>query len=142
MAWANDSRTLFYVVLDEARRPCRLYRHRLGANPADDALVHFEADESFFLDIDRTRSRRFLLLEIASHSTSRGAVRSAPTGRRASSASSSRGAPASSTRVSHHGDRFFITTNDGAPNFRLVSAPVASPVARALDRRCCPTGPR
>ena len=34
VVWANDSRTLFYVVLDEARRPCRLYRHRLGDNPA------------------------------------------------------------------------------------------------------------
>ena len=29
--------------------------------------------------------------------------------------------------VSHHGDRFFITTNDEAPNFRLVSAPVVDP---------------
>ena len=29
--------------------------------------------------------------------------------------------------MSHHGDRFFITTNDGAPNFRLVSAPVTDP---------------
>ena len=56
VAWANDSRTLFYVVLDEARRPCRLYRHRLGRQPVDDALVHFEADESFFLDVGRTRS--------------------------------------------------------------------------------------
>jgi oligopeptidase B len=29
--------------------------------------------------------------------------------------------------VTHHGDRFFITTNDTAPNFRLVQAPVATP---------------
>ena len=69
-AWANDSKTLFYTVLDRARRPCRLYRHVVGASPSTDALVYFESDESFYLDISRTRSRRYLLLDIASHSTS------------------------------------------------------------------------
>ena len=39
VAWANDSRTLFYVVLDQARRPCRLYRHVVDSDPAPDALV-------------------------------------------------------------------------------------------------------
>jgi oligopeptidase B len=29
--------------------------------------------------------------------------------------------------LTHHGDRFYIVTNDGAPNFRLVSAPVDRP---------------
>src|SRR5438094_241831 len=33
VAWANDSQTLFYIILDDARRPCRLFRHRLGDNP-------------------------------------------------------------------------------------------------------------
>ena len=29
--------------------------------------------------------------------------------------------------VTHHAERFFITTNDAAPNFRLVQAPVSNP---------------
>ena len=29
--------------------------------------------------------------------------------------------------VDHHGDRFFIVTNDGARNFKLVQTPIASP---------------
>ncbi len=44
VAWANDSRTLFYTVLDQARRPCRLYRHVVGQESAEDALVYFEPD--------------------------------------------------------------------------------------------------
>ena len=64
MAWANDSRNLFYTVLDHARRPCRLYRHLVGTNPAADPLVYFEADESFFLDVSEARSRRYLLLDL------------------------------------------------------------------------------
>ena len=39
VAWANDNRTLFYVVLDRARRPCSLFRHTLGTEPASDHLV-------------------------------------------------------------------------------------------------------
>ena len=133
LAWANDSRTLFYVVLDEARRPCRLHRHVLGANPAEDALVHFEADESFFLDIHRTRSQEWLLVELASHSTSEVRFASADRPTEPFRTIEPRRAGIEYT-VSHHGDRFFIATNDGAPNFRLVSAPVADPSPRQLDR--------
>ena len=126
VAWANDSRTLFYVVLDEARRPCRLYRHVLGANPAEDVLVHFEPDESFFLDIGRTRSNAWLLLELASHSTSEVRFVSADRPEEPFRTIEPRRAGVEYT-VSHHDDRFFITTNDSAPNFRLVSAPVSDP---------------
>ena len=89
-------------------------------------LVYFEPDEAFFLDIHRTRSRRYLVLELASHSTSEARYLSAddPTGdfrvvepRRAGIEYS----------VTHHGDRFYIATNDGATNFRLVAAPVSNP---------------
>jgi oligopeptidase B len=126
LAWANDSRTLFYVVLDEARRPCRLQRHLLGCNPAEDALVHFEADESFFIDIGRTRSNAFMMLDIASHSTSEVRYASADRPEEPFRVIEPRRAGIEYT-VTHHDDRFFITTNDGAPNFRLVSAPVTEP---------------
>jgi len=126
VAWANDSRTLFYVVLDEARRPCRLYRHTLGDNPSADALVHDETDEAFFVDVGRTRSNAYLLLEIASHSTSEVRYASADRPEQPFRTVAPRRAGVEYS-VSHHGDRFLITTNDGAPNFRLVSAPVSDP---------------
>ena len=126
VAWANDSRTLFYTVLDRARRPCRLYRHVVGTSPSSDKLVYFEADESFFLDVNRTRSRRYLLLDIASHSTSEVRFLDAdhPDGEFRVVQPREHGIEYS---VAHHGNRFFITTNDGASNFRLVQAPVESP---------------
>jgi oligopeptidase B len=126
VTWANDSRTLFYTLLDHARRPCRLYRHLVGTSPTSDVLVYFEPDESFFLDINRTRSRRYLLLDIASHSTSEVRFLDAdqPDGVFQVVQPRESGIEYS---VEHHDERFFITTNDGAPNFRLVQAPVASP---------------
>ena len=125
-AWANDSRTLFYIVLDDARRPSRLFRHLAGSNPVDDVLVHFEPDDAFFLDISRSRSGRFMVLDLGSHSTSEVRYASADH-------------PGETFRVveprrhgieydiAHHGNRFYIVTNDDAENFRLVSAPVSDP---------------
>jgi oligopeptidase B len=126
VAWANDSRTLFYTVLDEAHRPCRLYRHTLGTNPAEDVLVYFEPDASFFLEVSRTRSRRYLLLDISSHSTSEVRFVSADQPEDPFSVVQPRSAGIEYT-VTHHGNRFYITTNDSAPNFRLVQVPVATP---------------
>jgi oligopeptidase B len=126
IAWANDSRTLFYTLLDEAHRPSRLYRHTVGTNPSADVLVYFEPDPSFFLDISRTRSRAYLLLDISSHSTSEVRFVSADRPEDPFVVVQPR-APGIEYTVSHHSDRFFITTNDAAPNFRLVQAPVDTP---------------
>ncbi len=126
VAWANDSRTLFHILLDPSRRPCRLRRHRAGENPVGDAEVYFEADESFFLDIGRSRSRRWLLLDITSHSTSEVRVLDADALEGAFRVIEPRRSGVEYS-LTHHGDRFYIVTNDEAPNFRLVSAPVDSP---------------
>jgi oligopeptidase B len=126
VTWANDSRTLFYTLLDHAHRPCRLYRHTVGASPTTDVLVYFEPDESFFLDINRTRSRRYLLLDITSHSTSEVRFLDADEPEGAFCVVQPREAGVEYS-LEHHDERFFITTNDSAPNFRLVQTPVASP---------------
>jgi oligopeptidase B len=125
-AWANDSRTLFYILLDEVRRPSRLFRHVVGTNPTEDPLVHHEPDDAFFLDIQRTRSRRFLVLELASHSTSEARYLSADEPAGEFRVVEPRRAGIEYT-VTHHGERFYIVTNDAAANFRLVAAPVSSP---------------
>ena len=49
VAWAEDSATLFYVQENDAKRPDRLFRHRLGEKR--DALVWEEKDELFNLDV-------------------------------------------------------------------------------------------
>jgi oligopeptidase B len=126
IAWANDGRTLFYATLDEARRPCRLHRHVLGTNSSEDVLVYHEADASFYLDISRTRSRQYLILDLSSHSTTEVRFLSADRPTEPFRIVQPRSAGIEYA-VTHHGDRFFITTNDGAPNFRLVEAPVESP---------------
>ncbi|MBA2626587.1 MAG: S9 family peptidase, partial [Gemmatimonadales bacterium] len=124
--WAADGRTLFYTTMDDTRRPYRLHRHRLGTDPADDALVYEERDGSVLLSLSKTRSRAFLLVDLSSHSSSE--VRYLPAAEPEAELSLiAPREPDVEYVVEHHGDRFFIITNDSAPNFRLVEAPVAAP---------------
>ncbi|HEX5387382.1 MAG TPA: S9 family peptidase [Gemmatimonadales bacterium] len=126
VAWANDNRTLFYTVLDDARRPAALWRHRLGSDPALDVLMYHEPDEAFFVDVSRSRSREWLFLEIESHTTSevRALRADQPEGAFRPVEPRAHGVE---YNVAHRGDRFYIVTNDGAENFRLVTAPVSDP---------------
>ena len=124
--WANDSRTLFYCALDGSRRPYRLYRHEAGTSQQHDVLVYIEPDASFYMEISRTRGGDFLLLDLSSHTTSEVWFTPAEQPTQPFRLIQPR-RPGIEYSVTHHGDRFFIITNDAAPNFRLVQAPVAHP---------------
>jgi oligopeptidase B len=141
-AWAADNRALFYTVEDETtKRSHRLYRHIVGSGEAD-ALIYEEADERFRLDIERTRSGAFLLLTIASHTTTevRFLAASQPLGEFRVIAPRE---AEHEYHVDHHpnpltrenrganpfdtGGYFLIRTNSGGRTFRLASVPVADP---------------
>jgi len=126
VVWANDNRTLFYNTLDAAKRPYKLYRHTLGADPAGDALIYHETDESFFLSISKTRSKAYLVLNLNSATTSERHILKAddPTG--SFRLVQPRQHPLEYD-LDHHGDHFYIVANDQAKNFRLVVAPVDNP---------------
>jgi oligopeptidase B len=133
-AWAADNRTLFYTVEDETtKRSYRLYRHVLGAT-APDTLLYEEPDERFRIDVERTRSGAFLLLTIASHTTSE--VRFLPATQ--PNADFRLIAPREDNHeyyADHHpgspgetsGGIFYIRTNSGGRTFRLVTAAVEEP---------------
>ena len=55
-AWAADNTTLFYVTKDKLDRPDKVWRHVIGSDPDDDALVYHEQDESFYVGISLSRS--------------------------------------------------------------------------------------
>jgi len=125
--WAADNRTVFYNILDEARRPYKVMRHTLGEDPSKDVEVYHETDERFEVDIDRTRDRAYLLLDSHSHTTSETRFLPAgqPTGEFVPIVERVQGVEMD---VTHHAGRWYIRTSDGAPNFRLVSAPVGNSV--------------
>jgi len=128
LEWASDNCTVFYNVLDAARRPHKVFRHMLGRTEQgadNDVEVYHETDERFEVDVDHTRDRAFLLLNIHSHTTSE--TRALPAGE-----PEGEFVPVVERiqdvemDVAHHAGRWYIRTSDGAPNFRLVSAPVGN----------------
>ncbi|MBI4761292.1 MAG: S9 family peptidase [Chloroflexota bacterium] len=121
--WANDSETFFYITLDAAKRPCKLYRHRLGTAPASDVLLFTEEDETFFLFLHKTRDERYILTEHHSTTTSEMRYLSAdqPDGEWKVIAPRRRGIE---YYAAHHKGTFFILTNENAKNFKLMKAPV------------------
>ncbi|MDO5500468.1 MAG: S9 family peptidase [Propionibacteriaceae bacterium] len=68
VSWAGDH-TLFYVRVDDAWRPFQVWRHRLGTDPGDDQLVLAEDDEMFWLAVDESRDRRWLVIVAGSKLT-------------------------------------------------------------------------
>ena len=125
VAWANDGQTLFYTTDDPAKRPYRLYRLRLGS-PLPGDLVYEEKDELFRIGVGRSRSKGYVFLGSGSLTTSE--VRYIPADQ--PQAEWKIVAPRRHEHeyeVDHHGDRFYIRTNDKGRNFRLVTAPVSDP---------------
>jgi oligopeptidase B len=123
LEWANDNRTFFYTVLDAAKRPYRAFRHELGA--AADVLVYQEDDGRFNLGLGKTRSRRYVFIELASPLTSESRYLEAddPRGEFRVLLPRRQGVEYD---ASHHGEYFYIRTNDQAKNFRLMRTPVAA----------------
>jgi oligopeptidase B len=125
VAWAADGQTLFYTVEDEqTKRQYRLYRHRLGTEAHD--LVYEETDEAFNIGVGRTRSQKYLIVGMGSLTTAEARYLRAddPAGEWRVIAPR---IPDQEYDVEHHGELFYIRVNDTGRNFRLVSAPVASP---------------
>jgi oligopeptidase B len=128
VAWGNDHRTLFYVVEDEAKRACRLYRHRLGSDRHE--LLYEETDERFSIGIDHSRSRAYLFLTAHSATTSEVRyLRADDPGGDFALAVPRR--HEHEYYLDHHGERFYIVTNDRGRNFRLVTAPLDDPCEAA-----------
>ena len=130
LAWSADSGSLLYVVTDAQYRPHEVWRHRLGTGPERDALVFREEDERFDLTVRATRSGAYVLIETASRDTTETLVLPAEDTGRAPAVLQQR-EPGTEYRADH-GDgpgrgEFFLVTNAGAEEFRLVRALASAP---------------
>lgn len=124
--WANDSQTFFYLTLDAAQRPHKLWRHTLGTDPASDPLLFHEDDETFFLFLLKSRSEQFIMTY--HYSTVTREMRFLPADDFNAELKilhpRQRGLE---YYAEHHSDSFFIIANENAQNFKLLRAPVSAP---------------
>jgi len=127
LVWANDNRTLFYARQDETTlRQYQIYRHVIGADPAEDQLVYQEDDETFVAYILKTKSRKFLMI-VSAHTISqeyRYIEADQPSGEFRIFLPRER---EHEYHMEHFQDRFIIRTNFQAKNFRLMWTPIDEP---------------
>lgn len=130
IVWAADSKSFFYVKLDDNHRPMQVYRHTLGTPQSDDTLVYEESDSGWFTHIHESASGRFCVIAGGDHETSEQRLidLSAPETKPRLIAKREDGVQYS---VADRGDQLFILTNaDEAIDFKIVTAPLASPARK------------
>jgi len=127
VVWSTDCKSFFYVKLDDNHRPMQVWRHRLGRPQADDTLVYEEPDSGWFTHLHESASGRFCVIAGGDHETSEQRLIDL-----SNPAAAPRLVAARETGVQYsladRGDELFILTNaDGAIDFKVVTAPLASP---------------
>jgi oligopeptidase B len=130
-AWSADGSALFYITVDDAWRPYRVWRHMIGTSAAEDVVVFEESDEKFGVSVGLSRSERYVIIGSSSKLTSEVRLLDAanPTGEFSIVAPRRTGVEYD---VEHQilpdaTERLLILHNDGALNFELAQAPVDRP---------------
>lgn len=122
--WANDNKTVYYVLKDDTTlRSEKIMKHTLGTPVENDVEVYYEADETFSAFIYKTKSEKYLIIGSESTLTSEYRFLDAgnPDGEFKIIQPRTRELE---YQVDHFGDYFYIRTNLGAQNFKLVKTPV------------------
>ena len=127
-AWSADASALFYITVDDAWRPYRVWRHTVGRPAAEDVIVYEEPDERFWVGVELSRSQKFVMID--SHSKVTSEVRVVPADNPAAEpaviAPRRQGVEYS---VEHHGHRFLILHNHEAEDFALAYTSADAPGA-------------
>ena len=125
--WAKDSRTFYYMRLDDNHRPLYVYRHTLGTPVDQDELVYEETDSGYYAHLGETHSGKFIQIVVSDHESSEVYLLDADDPK----ATPRMIAPRKDKReysVEHHDDKLYILTNSGgAEDFRVCTVALDNP---------------
>ena len=122
--WAADNKSVFYTKKDPTTlREFQIWRHTLGTSQSIDVMVFHETDEEFSTFVYKTKSKKFLVIgsnqtlsseyQVLESSNATGKFRVIQPRERKLEYG-----------LDHYGDKFYITTNLDAKNFRLMQCPL------------------
>jgi oligopeptidase B len=125
VVWATDNRTLFYTTEDAvSKRSDKFFRHVVGSPGSD--LMYEEKDELFDVGAGRSLDKKMIFL-LSYAKTSREARYLPADTPTADLKIVLPREPGHEFDVDHYRGEFYITTNKGAKNYRVVTAPIADP---------------
>jgi oligopeptidase B len=122
--WANDNRTVFYMLKDTTTlRPFKVMKHVIGTDVSEDKEIYVETDETFDTSVYKTKSKKYILIS-SDHTLSsecRFLDADDPDGNFQVIQIREKD---HKYDVDHFQDKFYITTNWDAKNFKLMETPV------------------
>ena len=125
VVWATDNKTLFYTTEDAvSKRSDKFWRHAVGAAGSD--LIYEEKSELFDLGAGRSLDKKVIFVTSAARTSTEVRYLLADT----PSAPPTIVLPREAEHeydVDHYNGLFYITTNKGAKNFKVVTAPMNDP---------------
>ncbi|HEX3250579.1 MAG TPA: S9 family peptidase [Pyrinomonadaceae bacterium] len=125
VAWAKDNKTFFYVTEDAVtKRSDKFFRHVLGSDKSD--LIYEEKDELFDIGVGRSLDNAVIFLESAAKTSTEVSYIRADDPNGTLKVILPR-QPDHEYDVDYRNNLFYIRTNKGAKNFRIVTAPVNDP---------------
>jgi oligopeptidase B len=127
VSWGGGvNREVYYATMDDAHRPDKVWRHRMGTPQSTDVCVLDEPDGLFNVGFSRTSSGRYMMLESESTETNECYVidleseSDEPEVKLVQKRSKNH-----RYYLEHRGDKFYILTNrDEKINFELVMTSV------------------
>jgi len=123
VAWANDNKTIFYTLKDETLRPYKIFKHILGSDPNTDKEIYHEADSTFRIYVEKSKSQKYIMLICESTLSTEYRFLDAdhPDGNFKVIQIREKN---HEYHAYHYKNKFYIRTNDKAENFKIVSTPI------------------
>lgn len=70
LRWGADDSTLFYLKMDDTKRPFQVYKRKLGSASQDDELLFEDKDEEYWVHIYKSLDKKYLFIDSSSKETS------------------------------------------------------------------------
>ena len=128
VVWANDNKTIFFTTEDATtKRSDKFWRHVVGATTND--LVVEEKNELFDMHAGRSLDKKVIFVGSYAKTSREHKYLPAdnPTGAFKVVVAREEG---HEYDVDHYQGQFYITTNKGAKNFKVVTAPMSDPAEK------------
>jgi len=124
-AWAEDNLTLFYTSKNiDTLRNEKIFKHKLNDNPENDKLVYFEKDDTFYTNVFKSKTNKFIFITSSSTLTSEYRYLSSNNPDKDFKLFNKRKKGVEYS-LSHFEDYFYILTNkDRAYNYKLLKTSV------------------
>lgn len=118
--FANDNQTIIYTCYDKLYRPAMVKRHRINAHTKDE-IIYYEHDKTYDIYVHRSSSGKYIMLRAFGGTSTEYSVLNADSAK-ASFKLIQRRQIGLEYSVGHSNGSFYILTNYGAANWRIMQS--------------------